>query len=1367
MFNNCQKLTSISFTKINLLNTANISYIFNGCISLTSMMINNKYPSSISDYSYMFNDCISLSYVNLSLFKTSNKINNKMGYMFNNCHNLTSIDFSYLDISLTIDYHNIFKSCNNIQYLNLSHLQANYISNLSYLFKNMSSLISIDLSNFKSPIIDHSLVGMFFNCDNLLSIDLSFYDFSKTTNITNIFRGCFSLISLDISGFKSSKIYDFSFLFSDCNNITKLSMLNFEGSTEENRMDYMFRNCKKLSSIELNNLDLSKTINISGMFEGCTSLENIGLINKKDTKIQDYSKMFNNCSSLTSINLVLFQGSKEYNIMDYMFNNCTNLQKVVFFAGLSGFDTIYTKSMKFMFNNCSSLTNSRLINVIINGVEDVSYMFNNCTSLINFELNDKMYVTFYKKSDLTNMAFMFNNCTNLETVDISNLEFDTNIILKGMFNNCISLKTIIFFALSIPKVMDFSYMFQNCVSLESLDFSVFKQIIVDNTLEGLFFNCNQLSILNISGFDTSKTTNMKLMFFNCSNLTSLKLDNFVTSSVTDMNSMFSNCRSLSYLNLNSFITNSVLDMSSMFKNCESISFLFLNNFNTALVKRMDSMFNNCYNLKSLYITNFNTKSVVSMTSMFENCNSLLLLNLAVFDTSLVTDMSHMFSNCISMGYLNISNFSENSLVKYDNIFDNTIENIVFCKDENKSHDSIILKILNEKLCSVNTCENNWSSKQRLINFNEKKCVENCLDNEILKYQFKSTCYEKCPNNSFQVMYQDYQCEIRCPEELPFYSNTYISCIDECSPYNFFNYECKINNKIIRIQEKMTAQIDKDILDDDKLFNLIKDIIFNSNETLLTQTENQIYQITSFEKGINLNTKIKFIGMESEFKKIYNLDNNSQLVIFLTEIQKDGLKIPIIEYNIYDLYSGIKFNLSNAINLEYELQVPIELDEKEEYIYNPYSEYYSNPCVKAISKDGYDIIINDRIEEFIKNNYSLCEKNCEYLGYNFDLKTISCKCGIKSVFKNLTEIFLDNDLLFSNLKRKKTISNFYVFRCIKLLSEKNGVLKNAGSYIILIIFLLFLVTLFLFIKYGYDDLEKMINELIMAKFYFLESKDRTKNRDPRFARKFANISVTFSKDLMLQKSLRTTTLFSLNLQGNPELKNILELVEQEKNWLPYEKAIEKDRRKFFEYYFSLIKRKNLFLFSFFPRKDYNLRNIKIYLFFFHFAIFFLVNTFFYNDSLIHQIYISHGKFDFKINLPSILCSVIVSYIIIKANKFLVLTELDIIHFKNIERKELLGKEYSKLLKKIFKKYVIFGVISICFFLFSWFYLSCFFVVYRNSQIFLFINLVISYILALLYPCAFCFIPSLLRFFALSDPAKEREIIYKISRIIQIF
>ena len=105
--------------------------------------------------------------------------------------------------------------------------------------------------------------------------------------------------------------------------------------------------------------------------------------------------------------------------MDYMFNNCTNLQKVVFFAGLSGFDTIYTKSMKFMFNNCSSLTNSRLINVIINGVEDVSYMFNNCTSLINFELNDKMYVTFYKKSDLTNMAFMFNNCTNLPSLIIS------------------------------------------------------------------------------------------------------------------------------------------------------------------------------------------------------------------------------------------------------------------------------------------------------------------------------------------------------------------------------------------------------------------------------------------------------------------------------------------------------------------------------------------------------------------------------------------------------------------------------------------------------------------------------------------------------------------------------------------------------------------------------------------------------------------------------------------------------------------------------------------------------------------------------------------------------------------------------------
>ena len=136
------------------------------------------------------------------------------------------------------------------------------------------------------------------------------------------------------------------------------------------------------------------------------------------------------------------------------------------------------------------------------------------------------------------------------------------------------------------------------------------------------------------------------------------------------------------------------------------------------------------------------------------------------------------------------------------------------------------------------------------------------------------------------------------------------------------------------------------------------------------------------------------------------------------------------------------------------------------------------------------------------------------------------------------------------------------------------------------------------------------------------------------------------------------------------------------------------------------------------------------------------------------------------MPAIIGSLFFSYAIFLGLKFLSLTEFDILQMKNIKKKTSLGKYYAKLLKKIFKKYVIFAVVNVCFFIFSWVYLSCFCAVYNNAQIYLIINTIISFTGALLYPFIFCSIPTVLRFFSLRDLSKNREIFYKISRIIQM-
>ena len=56
--------------------------------------------------------------------------------------------------------------------------------------------------------------------------------------------------------------------------------------------------------------------------------------------------------------------------------------------------------------------------------------------------------------------------------------------------------------------------------------------------------------------------------------------------------------------------------------------------------------------------------------------------------------------------------------------------------------------------------------------------------------------------------------------------------------------------------------------------------------------------------------------------------------------------------------------------------------------------------------------------------------------------------------------------------------------------------------------------------------------------------------------------------------------------------INELNDEEMNNLKYELAIILDKRTYFQYYYSLLKKKNLILFAFLSSNDYNLVSIKV-------------------------------------------------------------------------------------------------------------------------------------------------------------------------------
>ena len=174
-------------------------------------------------------------------------------------------------------------------------------------------------------------------------------------------------------------------------------------------------------------------------------------------------------------------------------------------------------------------------------------------------------------------------------------------------------------------------------------------------------------------------------------------------------------------------------------------------------------------------------------------------------------------------------------------------------------------------------------------------------------------------------------------------------------------------------------------------------------------------------------------------------------------------------------------------------------------------------------------------------------------------------------------------------------------------------------------------------------------------------------------------------------------------------------------------MEIDKRSYLEYYFSLLKRNQLILFTFYTNDDYNSKIIKLSLFLFSFALYYTVNSLFFNDSTMHKIYEDEGAFNFIYQLPNILYSTIISTFFSTLIKFFSLTEKNILSIKNA--KENINKMKLKILKCVVIKIIIVFLLDFIFLLFFWYYLSSFCSVYKNTQTHLITDTLVSFGLSL--------------------------------------
>ena len=1304
-----------------------------------------------------------------------------------------------------------FETINSKLNLTIKNYQENTIDlifnrsniNCSEMFKNCEDIESIDFLNYDMSSIS-VYNKMFEGCKSLKSIDLSFLKNAKVENINNMFSGCSDLKSLDWSHLDLSSVHTIENIFKDCIN---LESINFSYVNLENTQSLknLFSDLTSLQSIDLSNINIPNLSNVESMFSNCQSLTSIDLSFINNSNIAVMSNMFNGCKFQT-IDLSNYHLLSTSSIdMSNMFSNCTFLKN----ANLSNLYVKNSKNFKMnnLFSNCKGLLYADLSNVLIPGEIQMKQMFSECSQLTSVDFSN------FNSNQNKDLDGIFNKCISLESIDLSTLKKITN--LANSFMECTNLKSITFPDLN--NVQSMANTFYKCDALISLDFSNinFGSLV---SLEGMFNSCVSLITVNFENSQLNSVNNMCQMFSNCESLMSVNFKNAKKNGFINMYQMFYQCDTLISLNLSDFKSNNITEL---FYKCSALEKIDLSNFQTLTITNMEQVFYDCSSLISLNLSSFVTSSVVNMKGMFSGCSSLSSLNLSNFNFQSVTNVENMFNGCSELEYVNIYDISD--INEPQSMFEGVKDNLVFCINENKAQN--ISKFLKSKSCRMLSClENYKDNKLKIImkEGNNKTCIDECYKEGTYIYELNNECYKECPEDYFTNK-NTYKCEKECELIINFITKNDKECVYLFNSSSFYlgHYELiNSNNKLkLYIADETINDINNGTLN-----FLLVNVTNEVKADYIVREENEIYQITSSYNQNNKeysNISILHLGeCEKILKDYYQIKENETLIIFKIDVFVEKLNIPIIKYEIFHPNNKTKLELNLCKSIQ--TIVPVSIDENKLFKYDPESDYYNDICFPYTTEKGTDIVLKDRKNEYNNKNLALCEKNCKMIEYNITSKNVICECDPQNRSPLQLDEIIDKERLLNNFIDIKSISNINILKCYENLFSKGGLINNVGNYIILSIVLIYAVSLLLFIMKGYNLLldkiktimknkrleknhiktnneiehekekknekekekEKGIDEKLIAKNppkkkVIVKKKKKTIEKE----KVSHNLIISNSSIIKIEKSNEIIKLNEKHENENEHRKDLSRINsnnnksreeqktddfstydDYELNDFTYKEASNKDKRTFFQLLISLIKTKHLIIFTFYQTNDYNSQIMKICLFFFLFALYYIVNALFFNDETMHKIYEEEGIFNFIYFIPQIIYSLIITSIINILIKELSLSEKTILKIKQEKDFEKLNELIPKVIKCLIIKFILFFLFSFLFLGFFWYYISCFGAVYKNTQIILLNDTLISFAISLVYPFIFYLLIALIRYPTLNKKEKCLNIWYKISKCI---
>ena len=1406
MFYNCSSLYYLNFITFQSVADVNIntSYSFYNCSNITNFKDFGQIITN--DMRYMFYNCKKLVNITLNFLKIGNPTN--MSYSFYNCQKLNSFKWD-IELNSPSDMKNMFYNCSEITSINLPKVITIDNINMTMMFFNCTKLRNI-LFNAGSTYKPNDMHAMFYNCLSLVSLDLeNKIDALNTIDMSYLFYNCSTLGTLKIK-FDNELTNNMRGIFQNCKSLVTLDLSDFYTKNVEIMWD-MFNGCSQLKSLSINfdKFDTSKVTDMESMFEGCSNLTSLSLDSLKTQNVQYMNKMFKNCVSLKILNFKNID-TNSLGTMHQMFYNCSSLeylnlysieekgQSVLeMFTGASNYFTFCIKENENIPNIFKALLSLEdtvrdcTDDCYGHGKERVSISFKKlCCPSVTYDYNcyDKC-PSKTRIKDIPNHCESFSCDNNNEYYNYEQTSCTEDI--RGYYVNDTIAKTIDKCHIDCKECKGkWSNETTNCTVCNGSKPYIY--------LGNCYKNCSP-------GYDENH--NCKCFNTKCKECSEKSLEYDLCISCNDDYYKKEN----DPINIDGWINcykdpeYYYLDV-NIYKQCyESCKYC---------TTKGDYDKQYCINCNENNSFGILMEDLNKTYNCYPNCSYYYFFDNNIYRCTIGDKCPDDYSKLINGDRRCIKSCNDTKNQKYefrgecyefcppDKSFNESISDY-FCKITCPFEEPF--EMVKEQICRANCTIEQRYVKECVTNYRGNRTNEEIQDKVFtdIRDDMIETFDYNLVNKSRSIILSEknYTYEIMASDKNKEYGNTSEINIDSCIntlktyyniPKNESLYILKLDIEREDIRSAQVVYVIYYPLNNIKLeeldlalcsgdpISIFFSASFTEDELLKYNMNSEYYTDICFtytsEDGTDVPNKVRQdeskennnsfcdVGCDFDYHEEEEMVeckcSMKTNIPSLTDLKIDREML----YKFVDIKNIINFNVMKCYRLLLKgdgLSSNIGF-----YIFLPTLAMYFI-CLIIFKTKEYDII-KKQINEIIESK-RLLKKLIMHGKIMQDIIPSKFKTPVFLELLRFKGMKISNRLNYadtSDKKQSENIKNNVLLNINKKKKENNKIkeikeeIEQENDII-------------------YNNKSK-IKPIKLDKEAYL--KNKYKNSPPFKNGKLMNEKLNDSKkgnnskkNILLDAGIRGNRIGNINydiidkLEGNAsdkeKIKKVLKYNDNELNQMTYYEALRLDKRTFFECYLSLLKTKHM-LITLLENKDYNSRIIKIFLIFYNFSSCYAINGLFFDDDTMISIYHNKGEYNFISNLPQIVYSTIISYIIENLFNFLALSEDDIIGLKQEKIIDYIGRKGNEVLKIIEIKCILFFVLSFLTVVFYWYYIACFCAVYKNTQIHLMKDTLISFATSLGTPFLIYVVPPIIRVHSLKKKTKTNELFYGFSKLFQV-